>query len=238
MEAVKGKGFAEGMRDGIPISLGYLTVSFTLGIAMKNAGMTAFQGFMMSLVNLASAGEYAGLQVILSHGSYLQMALMTLVANARYLLMGCSFSQKFSPDTPYWQRLLCGYAITDELFGLAIAQKGYLNPVYYYGATFISAAGWAFGTAAGVIAGNILPAWIASGLGTALYGMFLAIIIPGAKKDKAVLAVVLAGFLCSALSRILPVVSGIPEGTRIIIFTVLIAALAAVIKPVEEEEQS
>ena len=213
MEAVKGKGFAEGMRDGIPIALGYLTVSFTLGIAMKNAGMTAFQGFMM-------------------------MALMTLVANARYLLMGCSFSQKFSPDTPYWQRLLCGYAITDELFGLAIAQKGYLNPVYYYGATFISAAGWAFGTAAGVIAGNILPAWIASGLGTALYGMFLAIIIPGAKKDKAVLAVVLAGFLCSALSRILPVVSGIPEGTRIIIFTVLIAALAAVIKPVEEEEQS
>ena len=218
MEAVKGKGFAEGMRDGIPIALGYLTVSFTLGIAMKNAGMTAFQGFMMSLVNLASAGEYAGLQVILSHGSYLQMALMTLVANARYLLMGCSFSQKFSPDTPYWQRLLCGYAITDELFALAIAQKGYLNPVYYYGATFISAAGWAFGTAAGVIAGNILPAWIASGLGTALYGMFLAIIIPGAKKDKAVLAVVLAGFLCSEEEVAYVCLSALTDPAELILF--------------------
>ena len=227
--------FLSGMRDGIPIALGYITVAFTLGIAMKNAGMTAFQGFLMSLVNLASAGEYAGLQVILSGGGYLQMALMTLVANARYLLMGCSFSQKFSPETPYGQRLLCGYAITDELFALAVSQKGYLDPWYYWGATAVSAAGWSLGTAAGVIAGNILPAGIAAGLGTALYGMFLAIIIPGAKQNRAVFAVILCGFLLSALFRFLPVLSSVNEGTRIIVLTVVIAAAAAYLKPAEEE---
>lgn len=236
MDKENKSGFITGMRDGIPIMLGYITVSFTLGIAMKKAGITPFQGFLMSLANLASAGEYAGLQVILSHGGYLQMALMTLVANARYLLMGCSFSQKFSPETSYPERLLCGYAITDELFALAVSRKGYLNPAYYYGASFVSAAGWSFGTAAGVIAGNILPAGIAAGLGTALYGMFLAIIIPGARQNKAVLAAVTAGFLCSGLSRILPYISSVPEGTRIIVLTILIAGAAAFLRPVGEEQ--
>ena len=123
------KEFTQGFKDGIPIGLGYFAVSFALGIAMKNAGLNWIDGFFMSLCNLASAGEYAGTQVILASGSYFEMILMTLIANARYMLMSCSLSQKLSPETKTVHRLCIGYAITDELFALAISRKDYLNPL-------------------------------------------------------------------------------------------------------------
>ena len=131
-----------GMRDGIPIGLGYLAVAFSLGIAARNAGLNAFQGFLVSILNNASAGEYAGFTTIAADASYLEIAIVTLIANARYLLMSCSLSQKFAPDTPLRHRLLVGYDVTDELFGLAISYDGWLDPYYMYGAILVAAPSW------------------------------------------------------------------------------------------------
>lgn len=229
------KEFKEGMEDGIPIGLGYFAVSFALGIAMKNAGLTWLDGFFMSLLNLASAGEYAGTQVILANGSYIEMIAMTAIANARYMLMSASLSQKLSKDTGTKDRMFIGYAITDELFGIAYSRKGYLNPFYFYGAMLVSVLPWSIGTAFGIIMGNILPVQLVSALSVALYGMFLAIVIPVAKKDKTVLLLVIISYAFSALCSYLPVISSISSGTRIIILTVIISAIAAFIKPINEE---
>ena len=138
--------FLEGFHDGIPIALGYFVVSFTLGIAAKTAGLTPFQGFLASFFNNASAGEYAAFTLIAAKASYLELALMTLVANARYMLMSCVVSQKFAPSTPLYHRLLVGFDITDEIFGITIARPGRLAPFYNYGAMSVALPGWACGT--------------------------------------------------------------------------------------------
>lgn len=232
------KEFREGIRDGIPIGLGYLAVSFSLGVAARSAGLTAFQGFIASLLNNASAGEYAGFTVIAANASYLEMALMTLVANARYLLMSCALSQKFAPDTPLRHRLLVGYDVTDEIFGITIARPGILNPSYTYGAIVVAAPCWACGTALGVTAGNLLPLRVVSALSVALFGMFLAVIIPPARKNRTVAIFVLVSFLASFAAANLPYVSQLSSGTRTIILTILISAAAAALFPVKEEEEA
>ncbi len=237
MENNKISVFIKGVKDGIPICLGYFAVGFTLGIAMSNAGLAWPEGFFMSLLNLASAGEYAGIQVILNNGSYFEMAIMTLVANARYLLMSWSLTQKISEETTTKERMLIGYGITDELFVMGINYPGKLDPFYYYGGLAISAPGWAIGTALGIVMGDILPTNILSALSVALYGMFLAAIMPAAKKDKTVLVLVLISFVASFLGEILPLVSSLSSGTRIIIITVVISAIAAIVRPVNKEEQ-
>ena len=199
---------------------------------MRSAGMNALQGFLLSLFNLASAGEYADLQVIAEDAAYTEIILVTLIANARYLLMSAALSQRFSEKTAFFHRLSVGYGITDELFGIAVARPGFLVPSYYYGALCVAVPGWAFGTAAGIIAGNILPERIVSAFSVALYGMFLAIIIPPARHDRATAAVVLSGFILSALGEKLPFSSG----TKTIIFTLIIAAAASLIAPRKEED--
>lgn len=232
------KEFREGMRDGIPIGLGYLAVSFSLGVAARSAGLTAFQGFIVSLLNNASAGEYAGFTVIAANASYLEMMLMTLVANARYLLMSCALSQKFAPHTPLRHRLLVGYDVTDEIFGITISRPGILNPYYTYGAILVAAPCWAGGTALGVTAGNLLPLRAVSALSVALFGMFLAVIIPPARKNRIVAAFVLISFLASFAAANLPYISRLSGGTRTIILTVVISAAAAALFPVREEEEA
>ena len=177
------KIFCEGMRDGVPIALGYFAVSFSLGIAARRAGFTPFQGFLVSLLNNASAGEYAAFAIIMANATYLEVAIITLIANARYLLMSCALAQRFAPGTPFWHRLLIGYDVTDELFGITIARPGSLNPYYTYGAILLAAPAWAIGTALGIIAGNLLPLRAVSALSVALYGMFLAIINSTAAYD-------------------------------------------------------
>lgn len=228
--------FREGMRDGIPIGLGYLAVSFSLGITARNIGLTPFQGFLVSILNNASAGEYAGFTVIAADAAYMEIVLVTLVANIRYLLMSCALSQKFSPDTPLIHRFFIGYDVTDELFGITIAQKGYLNPCYTYGAMLLAIPGWSIGTAIGVMAGNILPARIVGALSVALFGMFIAIIIPPARKNKVIAGIVIISFMASFCFANLPVVSNLSEGTRTIILTVVISALAAILCPVKQEQ--
>ena len=228
--------FLSGVRDGVPIGLGYLAVAFSLGIAARNAGLNALQGFLISLLNNASAGEYAAFTVIAADSGFLEMALITLITNARYLLMSCSLSQKFSPDTPLHHRLLVGYDVTDELFGIAIARPGYLDPFYSYGAFLPAIPGWAIGTALGVTAGSILPARLVSALSVALFGMFLAIIIPPSKKNPVVLGCVAVSFAASWLCTVLPLTKALSEGTRTILLTILIASAATVeIAPVVEE---
>lgn len=223
--------FLAGVRDGVPIGLGYLAVAFSLGIAARNAGLNAFQGFLISLLNNASAGEYAAFTVIAADSGFLEM---TLITNARYLLMSCSLSQKFSPDTPLYHRLLVGYDVTDELFGIAIARPGYLDPFYSYGAFLPAIPGWAIGTALGVTAGSILPARLVSALSVALFGMFLAIIIPPSKKNPVVLGCVAVSFAASWLCTVLPYVKTLSEGTRTILLTILIASAAALLFPVKD----
>jgi len=232
------KVLKEGFRDGIPIGLGYLAVSFSLGVAARNAGLSAFQGFLVSLLNNASAGEYAGFTVIAANGAYFEIFLMTLIANARYLLMSCALSQKFSPDTPLIHRIFVGYDVTDEIFGITIARPGMLDPFYSYGAILIAAPAWAGGTALGVIAGNLLPARVVSALSVALFGMFLAVIIPPARKNRVIALFVLVSFAASFAATYLPLISQLSGGTRTIILTVLISAIAAILFPVNEEEDA
>ena len=201
------KVFTDGMRDGFPIALGYFAVSFSLGIAARNAGLSPFQGFLASLFNNASAGEYAAFTLIAAGAAYLEVAIITLISNARYLLMSCALAQRFSADTPFFHRLLIAYDVTDELFGITISREGYLNPFYTYGAITLAAPAWSIGTALGILAGNILPLRIVSALSVALYGMFLAIIIPPARKDKVVAALICISFVLSFAGGSLPVIS-------------------------------
>ena len=231
------KVFFQGMRDGIPIGIGYFAVSFSLGIAAKKAGLTAFQGFLASALNNASAGEYAAFLLIGAGAPYLELALMTLVTNARYFLMSCALSQRLDPKTPLHHRLLLGFDITDELFGITIARPGMINPYYNYGAVLTAAPCWAFGTLLGVIAGNLLPLRAVSALSVALYGMFLAVIIPPSKKSKTLALFVAISFFCSFLCSVLPGIRTLAEGTRTIILTVIIASIAALCHPVREEAE-
>ena len=227
----------DGIRDGVPIALGYFAVSFSLGIAARRAGFSPFQGFLVSLLNNASAGEYAAFALITTGASYLQVAIITLIANARYLLMSCALAQKFTPDTPFIHRLIIGYDVTDELFGITIARKGPLNPWYTYGAILLAAPAWASGTALGIIAGNLLPLRAVSALSVALYGMFLAIIIPPARKSKIVAALVAISFFLSFICNYLPGIASLSDGTRTILLTVLISAAAAILFPVKQEAE-
>ena len=225
--------FRHGMRDGSPIALGYFAVAFTLGIAARNAGLSAIQALIASALNNASAGEYAGFALIAAGSSYLEMAVMTLVVNARYLLMSCALSQKLKTATPLRHRMLIAYDVTDEIFGICVAQPGYLNPWYAYGAIAVAIPGWALGTFFGVIMGNVLPTRVVSALSVGLYGMFLAIIIPPARKNRVIAGVVAVGFAASYLVNHLPLFNGLSTGIKTIALTASLALLAAVLFPAD-----
>lgn len=226
--------FVRGMRDGIPICLGYFAVSFALGIAGRGVGMNAVQAFVMSLTMVASAGQFAAITLIGAGAGIIEMITTTVVVNLRYLLMSCSLTQKLSPETKLLHRLALSYCMTDEIFGLSISVDGFLRPVYTYGITVISVSGWCLGTVLGVVAGNILPALVTNALGVAMYGMFLAIIIPPAKENHFLGAMVAVSMAASGLFSILPYLRTISSGFRVIILTILIAGIAAVIHPMEE----
>jgi predicted branched-subunit amino acid permease len=229
--------FVRGLRDGIPIFLGYLAVGFTLGIAAKRAGLTAFQAGLASFLTNASAGQYAGFTVIAEGGTYLEMALMILVANARYLLMSCALTQKLGPEVGLGHRMLIGFDVTDEIFGVCIGQPDKLSPYYAYGVICAALPGWSGGTALGVLMGNLLPGNLVSALSVGLYGMFLAVIIPPARKDKVVGVLVVLSMALSFLVSRLSIFSGISSGTKIILLTVVISAVAALLFPRKEANQ-
>ena len=229
--------FMEGVHDGVPIALGYFVVAFTLGILAKTAGLTAWQGFVTSAVNIASAGEYAGFTVIAANAPYLEIAVLTLVANARYFLMAAALAQRFAPDTPLLHRLAVSFGVTDEVFGITVARGGMVQPYYNYGALAISVPAWSAGTSAGILAGGILPAAAVSALSVALYGMFVWVILPPAKKSRPIAGMVLASFLLSLAATYAPLTSELSGGTRTIILTLLIAGVGAALFPVHEEQE-
>ena len=232
----KSELFRKGVKDGIPIFLGYFAVSFTLGIAARNAGFTAMQSAITSLLVNASAGEFAGFTLIAAGAGYLELAIMMLVANARYLLMSCALSQKLPPETSLLHRMLIGFDLTDEIFGVSIAVDGWLSPYYVYGVIAAALPGWSVGTYLGVMMGNLLPANVVSALSVGLYGMFLAIIIPPARKSKIIAGVVSVSMALSYAVTKISWLENLSSGTKIIILTVVISLAAALIFPVKEEE--
>ncbi len=230
--------FRRGVRDGMPIALGYFAVAFTLGIAAKNAGFSAVQAMVESLTNNASAGEYAVFSLVSAGAGYWEVAVMTLVANARYLLMSCALSQKLAPETGLGHRMLVAFDVTDEIFGVSIAFPGRLNPFYTYGAMAVAIPGWALGTFLGVVVGNVLPLRLVSALSVGLYGMFLAIIVPPARESRVVLALVLLSFAASWAAASLPALAAVSSGVKTIVLTVVISLGAAVLFPVAEEAET
>lgn len=232
--------FKKGIRHGIPIALGYFAVAFSLGFMAKKCGLSPIQGFIGSFFTRASAGEYGVYTLVVQNAGYLSVIAMSLVTNLRYLLMSTALSQKFSQSTPLYKRILVGCCVTDEIFGISIAFPGHLNPYYTFGAFAISTPCWALGTMSGIIAGSVLPARAVSALSVALYGMFIAIIIPPSKKDKAVGIAVASGFLLSWMARNIDFISqlNLSSGTITIILTILISAAAAIIKPVPGHGES
>ena len=227
--------FCKGLKGGIPIALGYFAVSFTLGIQAKNVGITAFQAAVTSFGLHASAGEYIAFTLIGANANILVMVLMEMMANARYLLMSCSLSQKIPADTPMWKRLVMGYFITDEIFGASISVSGKLDPYYMFGLIAVASPGWVVGTALGVIMGNALPLRAVSALSVGLYGMFIACIIPESRKNKIVAGGIIVSFVLSYIFSTLSVFKGISSGIKIMILTVIIATVAAILFPVKEE---
>ncbi len=228
--------FQQGMRTGIPIGIGYFAVSFSLGITARNCGFNAFQGFLASITSYASAGQYIGFTLYAAKATLVQLILMMFITNARYLLMGIALNQKVKEGTPLRHRLMIGMAITDEIFGVTIARPGYAHPYFGIGCFTVAGVMWSLGTAAGIAVGNILPMRAVSALSVALYGMFLASIIPPVKKDKVIGVFIALSFAASYLASSLPGIQDISSGNRTIILTVILSALAALIAPRRNED--
>lgn len=229
------KPFRKGILNGIPIALGYFSVSFGFGILAMQSGLKAIEAVIISLTNLTSAGQAMGVAIISAGGTLLEMAATQLVINLRYSLMAISLSQKLDDSFTTPHRLLAAYGITDEIFAVAAAQDCKLVPSYMYGMITIAAAGWVGGTLAGSVASMLLPVSLTNAMGIMLYGMFIAIIIPPSKTDHRILsAIVIAAIMSCAFKFWLPSVSG---GFAIIISAIVSAVIAALLFPVDEEKE-
>lgn len=224
----------KGLAHGIPIALGYLSVSFGFGIMAVRSGLTVFEAAVISLTNLTSAGQAAGVDVIASNGTLIEMALVQIVINIRYSLMALSLSQKLDSGFTMPHRLIAAYGLTDEIFAVCYARDCKVRPFYMYGVTIISAAGWITGTILGGALGEILPPSVTAALGILLYGMFIAIVVPQAKKHVSVLFVAAVAALISCGCKfLLPSLSG---GFAVIISALAASVLGALLFPRPEED--
>ena len=228
------KDFREGCKNAIPICLGYIAVSFAFGIEASKIGMTTFQAAMTSLLNVTSAGQFSALEVIARNGSFVELAILQFIINLRYMLMSTALSQKLDGVNTL-NRLGISYGVTDEIFAVSIFKKDKLYPMFSYGLILTSVFGWVFGTILGAVAGQVLPQILVSSLGLAIYGMFIAIIIPDTRVKKPVAVVVVTAMVMSCVFTYAPVLKMISGGFRIIIVTIVVAAIAAFAAPVEEE---
>lgn len=233
---LKQSQFAKGLWHGVPIALGYLSVSFGFGIMAVRAGISAAAAVGISVTNLTSAGQAAGIAIIAAGGSYLEMALTQLVINIRYSLMGLSLSQKLDSTFNTPRRLIVSFGITDEIFAVASAQKGKITARYMYGLILISFLGWSIGTLLGALAGSILPASITNAMGIVLYAMFLAIIIPPAKKSRSVLTVVAIAALCGVLFKY--IFTSVTSGFAVIISAIVASVAGALFFPIKDDENA
>ena len=225
---------AAGLRDGVPIGLGYFSVSITFGMMAVASGLPVWAAVAVSMTNVTSAGQFAGLGVIVANGSLFEMALTQLVINARYALMSLSLSQKLDRRVTPGDRFLMSFMITDEVYAVAAGGEGSVGRRYFYGLMLAPYLGWALGTLTGAVASSLLPEMVQNALGIAIYGMFIAIVVPVAKKVRPVLKVVALSVVLSCAVHYLPVLNQISSGFAIILCTVVAAAAGAVLFPVKE----
>lgn len=230
--------FKLGLKDGLPICLGYFSVSIAFGMMAVVLKRPAMEGVLMSLTNLTSAGQFAGIRLIAGRGSLLELFVSTLIINARYFLMSLSVSQKLDVKTSLPKKMMIAFGITDEIFAVSMGQKGQLTFPYMMGVILIATAGWTAGTFVGAKASSILPAVVSSAFGIALYGMFIAIIVPEAKKHKNVLIAILLAITASCIFYYVPFFSFLSNGWSIIVITIGISLLMSFISPIDEEERS
>ena len=229
--------FRNGISDSIPIGLGYLSVSFGFGVAAASGGLSPLIAIIISLTNMTSAGQLAGVGVILAAGSLVEMALTQLTINLRYSLMSISLSQKLDSSFRFFHRAICGFGMTDEIFAVASSKKGSIGPRYMYGLILLPYLCWSLGTTLGALAGSFLPDSLKSALGIAIFGMFVAIVLPEAKKSLGVALASLISALISCALYYIPIFSSIGSGFSIIICSVIASAIVAALCPIKEEDE-
>ncbi len=227
--------FKKGLSDGVPIALGYIPVSFAFGVMAVKGNIPVLLAVLISMTNLTSAGQLAGLSLMLSHGSLFEAALTQFIINLRYSLMSVSVSQKLHRSVTMPGRLAVSFGITDEIFAVATGNKGEVGSKYMYGLITLPYFGWAIGTLLGAAAGSLLPTLILGALGIAIYGMFIAIFIPPLKKCFSVAVVVVLASLLSCCFAYVPFLKSVSSGFVIIICAVVAATVGALIKPVDDD---
>ena len=229
------KRYSTGVRRGLPVGVGYFSVSFGFGAMAAAQGIRALDATLISITNLTSAGQFAGLTVIAAGAAILEMVLTQLVINSRYALMSLALGQKFGPSIGTGRRLACAFFNTDEIFALGMAREGKLTASYFLGAGTVAAIGWTGGTAVGALAGSLLPLSVRAALGVLLYGMFIAIVVPQAREEKPILLSVVLALVFSCLLAYVPGLKEISAGLAIVICTVAAAAICALVCPIDEE---
>lgn len=227
--------YKHGVKDGLPICFGYFAVSFAFGIFAYESGLSVWQSVSLSFMNFTSAGQFAAVPIIVGTGTLIELFLSQLIINLRYSIMSVSLSQKFDKNIHFYEKFLMAFMNTDEIFAVAVSKQGKIGSRYYYGLMLLPFFGWTGGTLLGAAAGNVLPGSVVTAMGVAIYAMFMAIVIPPAKKDKAVALCCVAAIALSCLFRYVGVLSKIPEGFTIIICAVAAAIVAAVLFPVKEQ---
>ncbi len=231
------KDFKLGLRKGIPIALGYLSVSFTFGVKAVNAGIPAWIVVLISLTNLTSAGQFAGTNLMVQQCAYVEIAITTFVINIRYMLMSLALSQKIKKDTKVWKRLIFGFGITDEVFGVSISEPGKISASYMNGLITLPIVGWTLGTALGTVASHWMPEVLSQAMELGLYAMFIAIIVPPARKSKPITMVILLAVLIECILYYVPIFQFVSDGFKVIIATVFAAGIGALVCPINQGEQ-
>ena len=228
--------FYKGLIHGIPIALGYIPVSFTFGLMAVKGGIPALAAILISMTNLTSAGQFAGMNLIIEGASLVEIALTTLIVNLRYMLMSISLSQKLSNKIPAFKKYILAFGITDEVFAVSAVQPGEVTSSYMSGLVTLPYIGWTIGTIMGALASSLLPQMLQNSMGIALYCMFIAIVVPAAKKSIAALAVALIAIFISSLFTWAPLISSLSAGWVIIIATVVASSIGAIVFPREDDE--
>lgn len=231
----KKSSFLNGIRGGIPIALGYFAVSFSFGIAAVTNRIEVFQAVLISLTNVTSAGQFAGIGIIAGAGTWIEMVLTELVINLRYSLMSIAASQKLDRRESRFHRLLVGFGMTDEIFAISAAQPGPVSAWFHYGAMCVAIPGWVLGTLAGAVLGNVLPDMAVSALSVAIYGMFISIVATPAKRERRIAFSAIGAIALSTAFAYVPGIRCVSSGFSIVIVTVTVSALAAWLAPVGEE---
>lgn len=230
------KELARGIRDGFPVGLGYVPVSFTFGFIAVSGGLPVWAACLISLTNLTSAGQFAGTNLILLGAGYMEIAMTTFVINIRYMLMSLSLSQRIEKGMGVLKRMLYGFGVTDETFVVASLQPGTLRAPYLFGLILLPIAGWNLGTVLGACISSVLPQALQNAMGIALYGMFIALIVPAARDSVHVLLIIVIAVTVNCVLKYLPTFSFISSGFRVIISTVAGAGIGALLFPKEDAE--